>query len=147
MEKINSILAAVTVGIVLGGNWSAMAALYNFSNGGSGPLYTGGGSSLSQVIPDNTPAGVAYAVNFGATGLNTSDISVTLNLSGGYNGDIYAYLSHGGQIAVLLNQINGTAASGSGFNITLVEGTANSIQTAGRRERCFRAPPSRHIII
>jgi subtilisin-like proprotein convertase family protein len=131
MKNLKGILAAVTMVVVLGGSHSAQAtiSLTPFSNWGSGTLYTGSGSG-SQVIPDNTPAGVAYSVNFGATGLSINNISVSLQLSGGYNSDIYAYLSHGSQIAVLLNQITGTAGNGSGFNVTLVEGTSNPIQTA-----------------
>ena len=130
MKNLKVVLAALAVGIVFGSGPSASAALSNFSNGGSGTLYTGSGSSLNQVIPDNTPAGVAYSLNFGTAGLSISDINVSFQTSGGYNGDIYAYLSHGSQIAVLLNQITGTAANGSGFNITLTEGTGQTIQTA-----------------
>ena len=128
MKTLKCFMAAAIVGTVLGSGHPAQATLSDFSTS-DGITYTGGGSSLSQVIPDNTAAGVAYSINFGTSGLNISDISVTLNLSGGYNGDIYAYLSHGSQSVVLLNQITG-AANSSGFNITLVEGTGSSIQTA-----------------
>jgi subtilisin-like proprotein convertase family protein len=129
MKNLKGVLAVLTVGIALGGGQPASAALYNFSNSGGGTLYTGGGSSLNQVIPDNTPAGAAYSINFATTGLSINNISVTLNLSGGYNGDIYAYLSHGSQIAVLLNPITG-AASSSGFNnVTLTEATGSDINT------------------
>ena len=136
MKLLKRIVAAVTVGVVLGVSQSALATLSNFSLvSGSGTvsdpgLYRGGGSGLNQIIPDNTRAGVGYSLNFAAGGLTISAISVTLNISGGYNGDIYAYLSHGSQSVVLLNQINGTAANGSGFDITLIGGTGNSIQTA-----------------
>ncbi len=113
----------------MGSGQPAVAGLYDFPTSAGGITYVGGASDLNQAIPDNTPVGVGYSINFGASGLSVGSISVSLNLSGGYNGDIYAYLSHGGQNVVLLNQITG-AASGSGFNITLVEGTGNSIQTA-----------------
>ena len=118
----------MTLGVLLGGSHPAKASLSNFSTSGGG-IYTGGGSSLGQVIPDNTPAGVGYSINFADTGLSINNISVTLNLSGGYNGDIYAYLSHGSQIAYLLNP--NPSVSGSGFNITLVEGTGSAIPTGG----------------
>ena len=62
-------------------------------------------------------------------------LEVSLNLSGGYNGDLYAYLvSPGGTTTdVLLNQpgvaINGFGASGSGINIILADNSPNgSIQ-------------------
>ena len=130
MKILKGILAMVAVWAVLGSDYSMQAAITvtDFSNGGSGTLYTGSGSG-SQVIPDNSPVGVAYSINFAATGLSLSDISVTLNLSGGYNGDIYAYLSHGSQIATLLNA--NSAVSGSGMNVTFVEGTGNPIPTGG----------------
>jgi len=63
-------------------------------------------------------------------------ITVTLNISGGYNGDLYAYLiSPTGTRVVLLNQ-PGTdifGADGAGMNITLQDGasTYGSVQNAG----------------
>ncbi len=129
MKTLKSALAIATATVVLVSVMTAQAGLTltDFSTS-DGITYTGSGSG-SQVIPDNTSAGAGYSINFAAGGLSISDISITLNLSGGYNGDIYAYLSHGSQIAVLLNQITGSPNS-SGFNITLIEGTGNPIQTA-----------------
>ena len=51
-------------------------------------------------------------------------ISVGLNISGGWNGDLYSYLSYDNQLVVLLNRPGRTANnafgySDSGFNITL----------------------------
>jgi subtilisin-like proprotein convertase family protein len=130
MKIFKVILAMVMAGAILTNSRLAEAAITtsDFSTSDGGATYTGGGSG-SQVIPDNTPAGAGYSINFGDTGVSIGNISVTLNLSGGYDGDIYAYLSHGNQSVVLLNQITGAATS-SGFNVTLIEGTANSIQTA-----------------
>ena len=133
MKTLKSIVAAVTLGVVLGSSLSAPAALTvtDFSNGGSGTLYTGGSSSGSQVIPDNTPDGVGYSFNFTDPAASSiSDISVTLDLTGGYNNDIYAYLSHGSTLVVLVDQITGTAGTGSGFNnVVLNEGTGGTIQS------------------
>jgi subtilisin-like proprotein convertase family protein len=128
MKTLKVVVVALMVGFVLDGSHWAVAALSDFSNGGSGTSYSGGGSSLNQVIPDNTPAGVGYSINFAPVGLTISDISVALNLSGGFNNDIYAYLAHGSQIAVLLNQITGSPGT-AGFNVTLTTGTGNDIQT------------------
>jgi hypothetical protein len=57
---------------------------------------------------------------------------VTLNLTGGWNGDIYAYLYHDGVMSVLLNQVGTPVNSGlgygdSGFNVTLSDTAADSI--------------------
>ena len=130
MKNLKGITTAAIIAVVFFGSYPAVAslALTDFSNGGSGSLYTASGSG-SQVIPDYPGAGVAYSLNFAAGGLNISSISVSLNVSGGFNGDIYAYLSHGSQISYLLS--GDGAASGSGMNLTFVEGTGNPIPTGG----------------
>jgi subtilisin-like proprotein convertase family protein len=99
------------------------AGVYNFTPSGGG-VYTAGASGLGQVIPDNDATGVAYALNFGTAGVHIGDIKISLNISGGWNGDLYAYLSHGSDCAVLLNRV-GASTSGadgygtSGFNLLL----------------------------
>jgi subtilisin-like proprotein convertase family protein len=109
-KLLGTTVAAVTLGVSLVGH----AGIYNFTTSGGG-VYTVGSGSISQVIPDNTPSGVAYALNFGATGLQISDVTVTLNISGGWNGDLYAYLSHGDGFAVLLNRVGTTSSGGDGY--------------------------------
>jgi subtilisin-like proprotein convertase family protein len=51
------------------------------------------------------------------------DISVTLDLAGGWNGDLYAYLVHGDGFSVLLDRVGHPASSygygDTGFNVTL----------------------------
>jgi hypothetical protein len=52
------------------------------------------------------------------------NVSVSLNLSGGYNGDRYAYLSHGNGFSVLLNRVgrvdqNEDGYGNPGFAVTL----------------------------
>jgi subtilisin-like proprotein convertase family protein len=126
MKNLTIFLAATTVGAVLGGTLPARAAI-DFT--GSGGDYTATATGLTQVIPDNNPSGVAYALNFGATGLSISDVTVSFATSGGYNGDIYAYLSNGSQLVQLVNQITGAPGT-SGFNVTLEEGTGSTIQSA-----------------
>lgn len=133
MNMINSKLAVMAAAIILS-RGPAMAAINFTLDSGSGTMadpgnYSAVGTSLSQVIPDNNPSGVAYALNFGFGGHTITDISVTLNLSGGYNGDIYAYLSHGSTLVQLLNP--SPSLSGAGYSITLVEGTGNPIPTSG----------------
>jgi subtilisin-like proprotein convertase family protein len=61
-----------------------------------------------------------------------TDVNVTIGLSGGWNGDLYAYLSHSSApgVAVLLNRPGRTTASGFGYGdnlltITLDDGAAN----------------------
>ncbi len=114
-------LATVVVAMAL--DPAGHAALYNFTTSGDG-VYTASASGLNQVIPDYDPSGVAYGLNFEASGLRISDITVTLNISGGWNGDLYAYLSHGSDYAVLLNRVGAfrsgdDGSSTSGLNVLL----------------------------
>jgi hypothetical protein len=79
---------------------------------------------INATIPDGSPVG--WSGNAAASGFGTSisDISVNLNISGGYNGDLYAYLSYGGVLVPLLNRVGVTSGdsfgyANPGFNITL----------------------------
>jgi len=129
MKTFANFLTMAAVGAFLAGGLPAGATLSNFSGSVSGG-YTGGGSGLNQVIPDNTPAGVAYQINFNdSLAWSITAISVTMNISGGYNGDLYAYLSHGNTLVQLLNP--NPAMSGSGFNNVTLGETGSSIPTGG----------------
>lgn len=130
MKTGNKILGSTATVMVLGVGLAVHAGLYNFS-ASEGGIYTASASSLGQVIPDNNPSGVAYALDFGATGLEISDLQVSFNISGGWSGDLYAYLSHGSGFAVLLNRV-GTVKIGDdgystlGFDIVLQPATTHS---------------------
>jgi subtilisin-like proprotein convertase family protein len=89
-------------------------------------------------IPEGNPAaGVITTINVSglpATWLVSSIFSVDLDISGGYNGDLYAYLkSPEGTVVTLLYQ-PGAAVDGGygnpqpGLNITLTDSGATSIQ-------------------
>jgi subtilisin-like proprotein convertase family protein len=88
-----------------------------------------GGFPNGGVIPDNDPSGLAITETLTGWSGSVSNVSVTLNLTGGWNGDIYAYLYHDGVMSVLLNRVGTPANSGlgygdSGFNVTLTYDTA-----------------------
>ena len=87
-------------------------------------------------IPDNNASGVAFSFSLSDPVVAIAEVTVTLNISGGYNGDLYAYLSHGSGFAVLLNRVGvgtttpGSSAAGygdSGFAITLSSGAAANV--------------------
>ena len=96
-------------------------------------LYTqsfGGGT-----ITDGNAVGQTFGGTFTAapSGYTVSSLTIDLNISGGYNGDLYAYLvAPDGTMIVLMNQpgvsVNGFGASGAGMNITLADGAFSSIQ-------------------
>jgi subtilisin-like proprotein convertase family protein len=78
----------------------------------------------SQIIPDHDASGVAFSFNLSDPATSITDIAVTLDIAGGFNGDLYAYLSHGDGFAVLLNRVGRTAVnelgySNPGFAVTL----------------------------
>jgi hypothetical protein len=82
----------------------------------------------SGYIPDGNAAGSYGTATASGYLPSISDVSVSLNISGGYNGDLYAYLSYGGVLVPLLNRVGvgsthaGSSAFGygdAGLNITL----------------------------
>ncbi len=88
-----------------------------------GGLYTFNSGTLDTPIPDGNPNGIQSTI--AVSGLSViQDVNVYLNVSGGYDGDLYASLNLGGQsgtTVVLLNRIGatdlnpfGSAAAGLG---------------------------------
>ena len=116
--------AVLMIGLTFAG--PAGAGLYHFSSGAG---------MLNQYIPDSPAGGVAYSFAFDDTGLQLGSIIVTLSISGGYNGDLYASLSHGSAYAVLLNRVGASAGNpygsgSSGLAITLNMGLLEDIHNA-----------------
>jgi len=99
------------------------------------------GFANSGYIPDDDLSGWADTRTLeGYTGLTVQDVSVTLDISGGFNGDLYGYLVHDSGFVVLLNRVGQTATPGetfgfsnSGFSGTVLTdtGSYNNIQTSG----------------
>jgi subtilisin-like proprotein convertase family protein len=85
----------------------------------SGPGTISYGWSGSQTIPDNNASGVAYSFNISAgEPLAITNMTVDLNIAGGWNGDLYAYLSHGSGFSVLLNRIGSTSVNPGGSGVS-----------------------------
>ena len=114
MRKASELLGTSVAVMALGASLVGHAGVYNFTASGAG-IYTAGANGLGQVIPDNDATGVAYGLNFGTVGLHISDIKVSLNISGGWNGDLYAYLSHGSDYVVLLNRVGAITSGADGY--------------------------------
>jgi subtilisin-like proprotein convertase family protein len=89
---------------------SASAALYTYTF--TGGLANGG------AVPDGDLTGWqdTRSVSDLPSGLSITDVNVTLNLSGGCNGDLYAYLVHGSGFAILLNRVGRTAGNPLGYD-------------------------------
>ena len=92
-------------------------------------------SMVSSAVADNDDIGLVDIQTISADPAATvTDISVELGFSGGWNGDLYVYLSHDTGFSVLLNRAGRTAANpdgaaSSGMNITLSDGAATDVHT------------------
>ncbi len=71
--------------------------------------------NILAVIPDGNFNGVQSTLTLNGLDPQLSDVNVTLTLSGGFNGDYYAFLSHNGTISVLLNRPGVAAANSVGY--------------------------------
>ena len=116
-----SLLRKVLLLVLVAWTGSAPAALiYDYSDDGRTPVG----------IPDNDANGLAFKFSLTDSATSISSVTVALNVSGGHNGDLYVYLSHGSGFAVLLNRIGRTAgnsmgSASSGFNVTFSHTGAN----------------------
>jgi hypothetical protein len=128
-------LATVLVSVVV-----AHATLYT-TNWSSGFANAG-------VVPDNNFSGWSDTRTVGAIPAGTfTSLSVDLQLTGGWNGDLYAYLVHSSGFSVLLDRV-GTGVSGvssfgygdAGMNVNLAA-TGTSIHQYGGNST-FSATPS-----
>jgi subtilisin-like proprotein convertase family protein len=90
--------------------------------------------NVNQAIPDADNNGLALAQTLALPTLlggPISDVTVTLDISGGFNGDLYAYLAGpNGGFAVLLNRTgvssgNAFGSSASGFNNITLDDSAS----------------------
>lgn len=62
--------------------------------------------TVGATVPDNNPSGLADTRTVsGLTDMLITDVSVNLNLTGGWNGDLFAYLTHGSGFVVLLDRV------------------------------------------
>jgi subtilisin-like proprotein convertase family protein len=82
-------------------------------------------------IPDANPVGTSETFNVSGLAGTIANVQVQLDITGGFNGDLYAYLvSPQGQMAVLLNRVGLSASNpmgygDAGFDITLDQNAAN----------------------
>jgi subtilisin-like proprotein convertase family protein len=115
------VLAALS--LTLAGSASAATISQSWSGG-----FAGGGA-----IPDNNPVGWTDTRTLsGITATTITDVNVRLSLTGGFNGDLYAYLQHTSGISILLNRPGKTATDAfgygdSGMNVTFDDAAAGDI--------------------
>lgn len=98
--------------------------------------WTGPTWNVSTVIPDNDDVGITDIRTISIPGLDEiENVTVNLNFTGGWNGDIYAYLLHDSGFSVLLNRpgrslgaLDGSATVG--MDITFDDSAVSDIHTA-----------------
>ena len=85
-------------------------------------------------VPDNSIVGVSDSRTLPSSIGSITSLRVTLDITGGFNGDFYAYLVHntgaGSGFAILLNRPGRTALNSfgyadSGINVVFQDGAAN----------------------
>jgi hypothetical protein len=104
--KLSILISALALAV--SGTLTAQAGIYSYNT--------------PYNIPDGNLGGVAHQVTVSGEASSLSDISVSINVSGGYNGDLYAYLSYNGALVPLLNRVG----IGSTPSTTSAFGYANS---------------------
>jgi subtilisin-like proprotein convertase family protein len=102
--------------------------------------FTSGFANSGNVPDGNTVGWSDTRTVSGIAETRITDVSVTLNIAGGFNGDLYAYLSHDGVLVPLLNRAGVTATdptsafgySDAGYNITLSSSAGNDVHFYNR---------------
>jgi subtilisin-like proprotein convertase family protein len=96
------------------------------------------GFNNSGVIPDGDAGGWSDTRTISTSFTSIQSVTVNLNISGGYNGDLYVYLAHESGFSVLLNRVGKTSGNSfgygdAGFNITLSDlaGVTTDIHSYG----------------
>lgn len=89
-------------------------------------------SGLNLAIPDGTPSGLANYQTISSSITAINSLTVTLTISGGWNGDLYCYLSHSSGFAVLLNRVGRTGGDSfgygdGGFSVTFSDAASTDI--------------------
>src|ERR1700679_4363709 len=87
--------------------------------------------TMNIQIPDYTPSGLAQGIDISGLSGTISSVTLSVDIAGGYNGDLYAYLAGpNGGFAVLLNRVGISTANGysdTGFDVTFSDAAASSI--------------------
>lgn len=91
--------------------------------------------STATVIPDGDLSGLVQTITPATSITSVDNITITLNTTGGWNGDLYAYLWHNGTLSVLVNRPGRTLAdpagsSTSGMTLTLADSATTDLHLA-----------------
>jgi len=70
---------------------------------------------VGAAIPDGNLNGFQNSQSIGGLSGQITDLNVTLEISGGFNGDFYAFLTHDSTTAILLNRIGRNSTHSFGY--------------------------------
>jgi subtilisin-like proprotein convertase family protein len=88
-------------------------------------------SNPNELVPEGNPVGITDTLTVSGLEPIIENVEVTLDITGGFNGNLYAWLvSPGGNTAILLNRVgvsgvNSFGYANQGFNVTLSDGAGN----------------------
>lgn len=69
----------------------------------------------SLAVPDNDAVGASSSITVSAPGFDRIEsVTMQLEMDGGWNGDLYGYLVHDGQLAILINRPGKTLENPAG---------------------------------
>src|SRR4051812_34309571 len=71
--------------------------------------------NLLATIPDGNLNGYQNSQTLSGISGAITDVNVTLNISGGVNGDLYGYIYHNNTISTLVNRVGRTGSSSVGY--------------------------------
>ena len=109
-QKENICRGILVAVVLLGGAFSTLASVVNYS-------WTTGFANTG-IVPDNDLNGWqdTRTISDFSSGSQILDLNVTLNLSGGFNGDLFGTLVHDSGFVVLLNRVGSSVINPAGFS-------------------------------
>jgi len=113
MKPLQTFLAALLLTSV-----AAQGGLYTRYSG-SNPLV---GNDINIGITDGNPTGISDVIHVSGVASVIESVSVLINVTGGFNGDLYAYLSYNGVLVPLLNRVG----TGTGDAVQMLFGYATA---------------------
>jgi subtilisin-like proprotein convertase family protein len=86
----------------------AVLALSIATTQGSVTTFYSSGANNGIVIPDGNPTGISSGIGVSGIGSVLNGLTLTINVSSGFNGDLLCYLNYGSSSVALLNRIGST---------------------------------------
>ena len=91
--------------------------------------------TINAAVPDNSSVGISDTRQFNADITEITEVTVTLNVTGGWGGDFFAYVVHNSGYSVLLNRIGRSSTDllgnpASGLQLTFTDTVLTDVHVA-----------------